>query len=98
MVSVCAGCGRHVKGTHPVVGVLLTREAEALPTAVPLCPPSPRGFTAVAVCGACHQDPAHRVYPLKAHFFAAGDQALGVQMAGTNQVFSTPVGPSAETP
>lgn len=51
--ELCSGCGA-VAPVHPWTGV--TRDEDGRMAAFP-------------ICRACYVDPAHRLYPLKMHFF-----------------------------
>ena len=83
-----AGCDQSAKasnGGHPMVGVMNAADAQEI--GFDISNASDEGFVHVPVCGACHQDPGHRVRQLKCHFFpkqhavkatrAAGKQSIG---------------------
>ena len=76
----CVGCGILSK-EHPVRAVLNPKD---VPEGVATSKPGPNGFVAAHCCNACHQDPAHRVRPIKGHFFYAKDEAAAVHYAGSN--------------
>lgn len=78
----CIGCGI-LAPAHPVVAVM---HATDVPDGVSMSAPNDRGFVATPCCAACHQDPAHRVRPIKAHFFASTDAAAAVFHAGSNAI------------
>jgi len=44
------------------------------------------GFVARPVCDPCHQDPAHRKTPLKAHFHPAQRAGVAVAQAGSSDI------------
>lgn len=44
------------------------------------------GFVARPVCNPCHQDPAHRTTPLKAHFHPAARAGVAVAQAGSSDI------------
>lgn len=69
--KVCAGCGEDPKG-YPIVAVLWDNEAG--------------GFVAKPVCKACHDDPAHRKNPLKAHFHPLSRAGVAVALAGRSDI------------
>lgn len=82
----CLGCG-FLSSTHPWVVVMKPDDKDTtLPEGVETSLPGPNGFVAVPVCNDCHKDPAHRVRPIKGHFFAANDAPVGVYHAGSNAV------------
>lgn len=80
--EICVGCGiRHQ--CHSVVAVMREEEAEAI-GAVPISAPNQHGFVQVPVCAACHADPAHRVTPIKGHFFLREQAPFGHKAASQN--------------
>lgn len=85
----CAGCGHFAKvadGGHPWVAVMGRSNAEKLGFMYPDDRVSARGFVNVPVCAACHQDPAHRVFPIKGAFFLRQDANAATTLAGINEV------------
>jgi len=80
--SACVGCGI-LAANHPVVAVMQPAD---VPDGVQVSVAGPRGFVAAPCCDACFTDPAHRVRPIKGHFFPAADAAVGVYHAGSNSI------------
>lgn len=70
-MSKCVGCGEDTRG-YPFVAVLRDEEAG--------------GFVAKPVCKPCHEDPAHRKTPLKAHFHPAVRAGVAVALAGSSDI------------
>jgi hypothetical protein len=86
-IERCVGCDVAAKaetGGHPAVAVMARDDAAA--RGYDVSGATTRGFVQVPVCRACHADPAHRVFPIKGHFFEKKYAASGVHRAGTNQV------------
>lgn len=82
----CIGCGL-LSATHPVVAILNPSDKDTvLPEGVPTSIEGPNGFVAVPVCEECHRDPAHRVRPIKGHFFFAKDAPTALFHAGSASV------------
>lgn len=80
--ETCGGCGiRRLQ--HPIVVVMHAEDAKAI-EAVPISGENAHGFVQVPVCAACHQDPAHRTFPLKGHFFARERADRGHSQASRN--------------
>lgn len=89
-LQACGGCGVLAE-KHPWGCVMQGKKRKDgtsdVPQGVdPVREASERGFVAVAVCDACHNDPAHRVRPLKGAFFAERDLSTAVFHAGSNAV------------
>ena len=82
--EVCAGCDA-VAQTHPVIGVM-HREDVANPDSIVIETQDNPDFVGVAVCYACHVDPAHRTHPLKCHFHLRATGRVGVIMAGSADI------------
>lgn len=83
----CAGCDQAAdaeKGGHPIVAIVGKDDAAARGFAVDGA--TDRGFVQVPVCRACHADPAHRVFPLKGHFFEKAAAATALRLAGSNSI------------
>lgn len=80
----CGGCEMKAS-KHPWVAVMNAADAEAI-GATALTETSPKGFVAVSVCNACYLEPAHRVHPLKAHFFPRGAAQSAARLAGAQDV------------
>lgn len=78
--AACVGCGI-LSTAHPIVAVMQPAD---VPDGVAVSAPNTRGFVAAPCCDACHRDPAHRVHPIKGHFFAASDAQAAVFHAGSN--------------
>lgn len=76
----CAGCGL-LSATHPLVAVMRPYD---VPEGVPTSIAGPNGYVAAAVCKECHENPAHRVRPIKGHFFFAADAPTALFHAGSN--------------
>lgn len=89
-IERCGGCGvgarvGNGKAGFPWSAVMSEEDAKELPE-IPEQEPSQRGFVTVPVCDACHRDPEHRVYPLKAHFFPRVAEQQAKAAAGSNQI------------
>lgn len=82
MKGSCVGCGILAEH-HPIVAVMAPAD---VPDGVPTSAAGPRGFVAAPVCRDCHVDPAHRVRPIKGHFFDANAAAVAVYYAGSTSV------------
>ena len=67
----CAGCDVEAD-RFPMVGVTMDRETGE--------------WEAFPVCEMCWRDPAHRVHPLKMHFFPASQAKQAVAMAGSSGI------------
>jgi len=81
-ISACVGCGI-LSPSHPVVAVMKSTD---VPEGVAVTEPNARGFVGAPCCRACHEDPAHRVRPIKGHFFEQSDAQAAVFHAGSNQI------------
>ena len=82
--EMCAGC-ETLAPQHPWVGVMHANDVENDACVVIKSGDNP-DFVGVAVCDACHRDPAHRQYPLKCHFHPRATARVGVVMAGSADV------------
>jgi ferredoxin len=80
MAKACVGCGI-LSDAHPVVAIM--NQAD-VPEGVTAGQPGPYGFVAVPTCKECHENPEHRVRPIKGHFAYAKDEAAFVARAGSN--------------
>jgi hypothetical protein len=83
----CAGCDQAARvesGGHPIVAVVAKDDAAA--RGFDVASASARGFVQVPVCQTCHEDPAHRVFPIKGHFFERSQAGDAVRAAGSNSV------------
>jgi ferredoxin len=78
----CIGCGI-LSTSHPVVAVMQPGD---VPEGIVTGAPGPHGFVDAHVCRACHVDPAHRVRPIKGHFFERAQAAAAVRAAGSNEI------------
>jgi len=76
----CVGCGG-LSASHPVVAVLHPQD---VPEGVEASIPGPQGFVAVPCCKECHENPEHRVRPIKGHFFMVKDAPTAIFHAGSN--------------
>lgn len=81
---ICAGCGAAAP-EFPWVGIMHRDDAENDDSVIIETADNP-DFVGVAVCDACHRDPAHRTYPLKCHFQPRAVGRVGVLMAGSTDV------------
>lgn len=81
--EICAGCDARAP-QHPWIGVMHKDDVDEKASIVI----SATGveFVGVAVCDACHKDPAHRKFPLKCHFHPRATGRVGVLMAGSADI------------
>ena len=70
-VEPCSGCGE-MASSHPMIGVARDAETDEM--------------AAFPVCGPCWKDPAHRITPLKMHFFPRAQEAVAVARAGNGDI------------
>lgn len=84
-LEVCAGCDATAP-QHPWVGVMHTDDAKDAEASIVVRTADNPDFVGVAVCDACHRDPAHRKFPLKCHFHPRATGRVGVIMAGSADV------------
>lgn len=82
----CVGCGI-LSTAHPVVAVM---KPEDVPDGVPISAAGAHGFVHVPCCNGCWADPAHRVRPIKGHFFKATDATAAIHHAGSNVLYGPP--------
>lgn len=75
---------------HPILGVLNKADLDTKSRPTTLANPNTASaFVGVAVCKACHEDPAHRIaHALKCHFFERGGKQsmVGMILAGSNDL------------
>lgn len=83
-IEVCAGCELQAP-EHPWVGVMHKDDVEDKSSIVITSTDNP-DFVGVAVCDACHRDPAHRKFKLKCHFHPRATGRVGVVMAGSTDI------------
>jgi len=84
----CTGCNAKAE-RHPIVAVMHISDVRARADVLSASGAvgarvNPRGFVAAPVCDDCHQDPAHRTYPLKATFFEREHATVALVMAGSS--------------
>lgn len=83
----CIGCGI-LSANHPVAAILNSQENKDggydVPEGVETTPPGPYGFVAAPCCKECHENPEHRIRPIKGHFCMMKDVDTFVQRAGSN--------------
>ncbi len=83
-LKACAGCGVYAP-QHPMIAVM---KEEDVRSGVEKSAPGPYGFVAVSVCKTCHENPEHRAFPIKGHFFYADQRDVAVRLAGSNVIGS----------
>lgn len=66
----CVGCGIEAR-EHPIIGIGDRVDGQWVP---------------MPVCKACHEDPAHRVHPIKAHFFPRAEAPYALTVAGSPNI------------
>jgi hypothetical protein len=100
-IEKCAGCGiaarveENGSGGHPVVCMMNKDDVAALDHVDETSgqsEASKRGFVHVPVCKACHENPEHRVFPLKGHFFMRDQAASALVHAGSNAITTGGIG------
>ncbi len=85
----CVGCGI-LSADHPVAAILNGQENKDGSYDTPegyndfIGEPGPYGFVAAPCCKECHENPEHRVRPIKGHFCMMKDVGTFVQRAGSN--------------
>lgn len=80
-VERCGGCDAEAT-QHPYVAVMHADDAAEL--SVSHTSADNPNWVGVPVCEACWRDPAHRVRPLKSHFFPRASARVGVLLAGSS--------------
>jgi hypothetical protein len=79
----CAGCGIAAReGQAAAIVAVMNEEDAARSLGTVIGSPSAKGFVAVPVCRACHEDPEHRAVPIKGAFFPRAQARRAVAAAG----------------